>query len=123
MVDPEAAWEHLEARDGWGRPKGAEDIDVLLMVTCMESWLVADRDGLKKHYANLQAGALPSLQDLEGRARGAVQDALVHATRNCSNAYRKGSRSFELLAKVNPDAVGRSCPSLLRCRRILEAKL
>jgi hypothetical protein len=27
------------------------------------------------------------------------QDRLVHATRNCTNAYAKGKRSFEVLAK------------------------
>jgi len=124
MADLEAAWEHLGNQDRWDRPAGASDDDVLLMVTCMETWLVADRDALAKHYGpKLHAKALPSLHDLETRDRHAAQDALEKATVDCTNPYRKGKRSFALLAAISPDEVGGHCPSFVRCRRVLQEKL
>ena len=87
MADVETTWGHLKARDGWARPKEATNEQVLLMTTCMETLIVADRETLAEHYgAELQESSLPSLQNLEGRSRSAIQDALTHATRKCSNA-------------------------------------
>lgn len=45
-------WAHLRNRDGWGRPAHAVDDQVFLMTTCMETWIVADREALKRHYRN-----------------------------------------------------------------------
>ena len=94
------------------------------MTTCMESWIVADREALHKHYGSkLQESALPAPVGLESRNRHAVQDALMHATRNCSNAYAKGKRSFEVLGVLNPVALAKLLPSFARMERILNAKL
>jgi hypothetical protein len=124
MTDIEATWEHLHARDHWTRPAGATNEQVLLMTTCMETLIVADRATLAEHYgADLQESALPSLHKLEGRSRDAIQDALSHATRNCRNAYVKGKRSFEVLAKLDPATLGKHLPSFVRVRRILDASL
>jgi hypothetical protein len=120
----DSTWDHLKRRDDWNRPAGALDEHVLFMTTCMETWIVADRAALEEHYhSNLQDNALPPLQDLETRARHDVQDALVHATRHCSNAYAKGARSFEVLAKLDPDVLKQHLPSFVRVDRILKAKL
>jgi hypothetical protein len=60
VADIEATWQHLKARDGWTRPRGATDEQVLFMTTCMETWIVADRATLAEHYgADLQESALP----------------------------------------------------------------
>jgi hypothetical protein len=126
VADIEATWEHLQARkaDQWDRPNGATNEQVLLMTTCMETWIVADRITLPEHYgADLQESALPALHDLEGRARDAIQNALTHATRKCSNAYAKGKRSFEVLGQLDPATLGRYLPSFVRVRRILDAFL
>ena len=124
MVDIEKAWQHLEGREDWRAPGGADDEQVLLMVTCMETWIISDRDTLRKHYhSSLQASALPPTANMELRSRDAVQDALVRATRNCKNGYAKGKRSFEVLGKLNPDTLSQHLPSFVRCRRILNAKL
>ena len=37
---------------------------------------------------------------MENRDRHDVQEKLVQATRNCTNFYAKGKRSFEVLAKL-----------------------
>ena len=123
MKDHEAAWGHLKLRDGWTRPAGAADDQVLFMTTCMETLIVADHDALKKHCgAKLQISALPPLVNLESRDRHNVHDQLEHATRNCANKYKKGERSFKILAELNPAAL-EDLPSFVRTRRILDEKL
>jgi hypothetical protein len=124
MPDIEATWEHLQARDHWDRPNGATNEQVLFMTTCMETWIVADRATLAEHYgADLQQSALPALHNLEGRPRDAIQNALTHATRSCSNAYTKGKRSFEVLSQLDPATLSQHLPSFRRVRRILDAFL
>ncbi|MHC9540603.1 MAG: DUF4276 family protein [Vulcanimicrobiota bacterium] len=128
LEDVELAWEHLRkvtTVTPWDKPAGADDDQVLFMTTCMETWIVADRNTLKEHYGSkLQKSALPPvLPELERRTRDEVQDKLEHATRNCSNAYRKGKRSFEVLSKLMPDNLKNSLPSFARVCRILEEQL
>jgi hypothetical protein len=124
VEDLERTWEHLNRRDQWDKPVGASDEQVLFMTTCMETWIVTDRRALQEHYGHrLQENALPPLTNLENRNRHEVHDKLVHASRNCSNAYRKGKRSFELLAKLDPAVLKKHLPSFVRVDRILKAKL
>lgn len=121
MKDIEKTWDHLNARDGWKKPSGATDESALMMVTCMESWLVSDRPTLEAFFKkDLQASGLPSVVDLEGRERHAIQDALAHASRNCGNPYQKGKRSFELLGNIRPYHIATHCPSAERCIRLLK---
>lgn len=123
VADDEKTWDHLKTRDNWDRPEGAEDDQVLFMTTCMETWIVADRSALKEHYGHkLQENALPPLVDLEKRNRKEVHDKLTQATRDCSNAYAKGKRSFEVLGTLTPTALS-SLPAFARMARILQAKL
>ncbi len=118
------AWDHLKIRDGWDKPFGSEDDQVLFMTTCMETWIVADRDALTKHYGSkLQKSALPPLVDLESRLRHDIQNNLFHATRDCSNAYKKGKRSFDVLEKLSPDELELYLPSFVRVKQILENRL
>ncbi len=120
----EETWDHLRKRDNWQRPTNAQNDQVLLMTTCMETWIVGDRDALSAHYgAKLQKTALPSLTDLENRSRHVIQDALFHATRDCSNAYEKGKRSYQILSKLDPNVLRKHLPSFARIRRILDARL
>lgn len=123
LKDLEKTWDHLNRRDQWDKPTGAEDEQVLFMTTCMETWIVADRATLREHYQGLQENALPPLQNLENRNRHAVHDQLVHACRNCTNAYSKGKRSFEVLAKLNPAVLKQHLSSFVRVDRILKEKL
>jgi hypothetical protein len=90
------------------------------MVTCMETWIITDHDALCSHYGNyFQESALPPLSDMESRDRASVQELLIHATRNCQNAYAKGRRSFELLAKIEPESLRSHLPIFVRFERIL----
>jgi hypothetical protein len=94
------------------------------MTTCMETWIVADRETLKRHFGHkLQGSALPPATNLENQGRTKIHDKLEHATRKCSNAYRKGKRSFLLVGELNPQALEPLLPSFARVKRILNAKL
>lgn len=124
VADLEKTWDHLRCRDQWDKPAGAVDEQVLFMTTCMETWIVADQAALREHYGQkLQENALPPLVELENRNRHDVHDNLVHASRNCSNAYSKGKRSFEVLAKIDPAVLKQHLPSFVRMDRILKKKL
>lgn len=119
-----AAWQHLSDHDGWNKPDGASDEQVLFMTTCMETWIVTDRTTLADHYGSkLQKSALPALNNLESRSRREVQQSLAHATRNCANAYAKGKRSFEVLGKLSPTALKEHLPSFRRDVAILKKQL
>ena len=127
MADIEQAWQHLASVTTvptWERPNGATDDQVLFMTTCMETWIVADRSALRSLYGNrLQENALPPSNGLETRDRHYVQGRLIHATRNCKNAFAKGKRSFEVLEKLDADILKQHLPSFVRVDRILNEKL
>ena len=124
IADKEASWNHLRDRDGWEKPSGALDEQVLFMTTCMETWIITDRVSLERYYGSeLQASALPALTTMEDRNRHDIQDSLVHATRNCKNAYQKGKRSFDVLSELAPEALKPHLPSFRRNLRILDKEL
>jgi hypothetical protein len=122
--DQERTWDHLRRRDNREQPDGSDDRQVLFMATCMETWIVSDRDTLRQHYGhNLQESALPPLDNLEQRSRQEVQESLKRATRRCQNAYRKGKRSFEVLGKLDPATLETHLAAFRRTKRILNEKL
>lgn len=122
VADLNKTWEHLAHRDGWPKPKYADDEQVFFMTTCMETWIVADPATLKTYFGHgLQPQKLPALNNLEFRQREDVQKALKQATRNCSNRYEKGRRSFEIIGKLNPDAI-EHLPSFARMKSILDRR-
>jgi hypothetical protein len=127
MINTENAWDHLAVVTtvtAWERPDGVTDDQVLFMTTCMETWIVADRAVLREHYGHrLQENQLPPLEDIERRNRHEVQEKLERATKECKNAYAKGKRSFEVLAKLSPAVLKEHLPSYLRIDRILKENL
>jgi hypothetical protein len=124
VSDVEETWRHLQLHDQWMHLTGADNEQVLFMTTCMETWLISDRTALRDYFGGrLQDSALPPLEGLETRDRHDVQGKLVHATRDCLNAYVKGKRSFELLGKLAPDTLRLYLPSFFRIYRILNKRL
>ena len=122
--DIDAPWQHLNHYDGWDKPDRASDSQVLFMTTCMETWIISDRETLASHYGSkLQSSALPALDDIESRSRHDVHEGLAHATRHCSNAYTKGKRSFEVLGKLSPPMLTVYLPSFRRAVHIFEERL
>ncbi|HVX64840.1 MAG TPA: DUF4276 family protein [Pirellulales bacterium] len=93
VADVEQTWTHLANQDGWSKPPGADDEQVLLMTTCMETWIVVDRPTLRKHFGNcLNENALPGDLDIESKSRDAILNALIQATRACKLDMPKGRR-------------------------------
>ena len=122
VTDTERPWEHLRRRDQWVKPNGVEDEQAMLMTTCMETWIVADRDALRTKYSRgeWREDALPPLEDLERRRR---QDVLYRLRMATGNRYEKGEESFKVLGTLNPDTLEQHLPSFARTRRILNEKL
>lgn len=121
-----SAWGHLKARDGWDCPSGVDDHQAQLMVTCMETWIVADREALRRVFrACLHESALPPVVRLEERGRHDVQDQLEHATRDCgrTRAYRKGKRSFRVLAELDPQTLRQHLPHFQKLLDALASRL
>jgi len=119
-VTAPTAWGHLQARDGWECPANITDDQAQLMVTCMETWIMADRVAMNRAFGPpLQTSALLPVTALEAWPRDAVQDALEHATRDCGRdkAYSKGRRSFQVLASLNPETLRQRLPHF---RRLIE---
>lgn len=122
LIDSEAlvtedAWEHLMSRDGWERPEGAEGEQAQLMVTCMETWVMADRTALKTVFNKcLWVKALLPEQGLESRTKEDVQKALEAATHDCGpqRAYSKGRRSFRALSQLDPETLKARLPHFNR---------
>lgn len=110
-------WVHLHARDRWQRPANATDDQAQFMVTCMETWLMADRAALREFFgAALNANALLPLNNLEQRTRQNVQQSLEDATRPCGRdrQYKKGKRSYQALAASDPATLRQFLPHFAR---------
>jgi len=131
LVDSEAPitvkspWEHLHGRegDGWTKPEHASDDHCHLMVQCMESWFLADRETMVGFFGQgCVEHALPRNANIESIAKKDLYDALKNATRNCKtkNAYGKGEHSFQLLAKIDPAMVSGASPWARRFLQILD---
>lgn len=124
VADTEETWAHLKQRDGWEIPAGAADDQVLLMTTCTETWIVADRSALVAYFdQDFRPNNLPALTDMERRDRHEVQDALIRASRDCKSAYKKGNRTFDLVGLLRPNELERHLPSFVRIVSILKEKL
>jgi len=126
VADIEKPWEHLANRkdDQMSCPLEATHEQALLMATCMETWIAADRATLIRQFGNgLRPNALPALTDLESRHRRDVQAALISATKECKVPYAKGRTSFEVLGELQPESLRRNLPSFRRVERILRERL
>ena len=118
LVDSEAPvqsghspWQHLLARDGWNKPDNAGEDQAFLMVQFMETWFLADKDGLRRYFGQgFRDQAIKQWPDLEAVSKETVLNALAQATAACRKAYGKGRTSFELLARIDPARVRAACP-------------
>ena len=106
-----SAWDHVRRRegDGWERPNGARDEDLHLMVECMEAWIVADVNTLRRKYGQrLNEAALPGRSDVEQVPKRDLFAALARASG--AGEYSKGKQAFELLEGVDPVVLRARCP-------------
>ena len=110
VAEKHTVWQHL-ACYGLTRPRDASDDQAFLMVQIMETWFLADREGLRRYFgACFREKAIPKWPDLESVSKDTVLKALKQATAPCGKRYAKGRVSFELLARIDPARVEEACP-------------
>lgn len=128
-IDPhsDVAWNHLVSREPWTRPEGSSNDQAQLMVTSMETWIMADRETLKIHFGSrLRTNALiPINHQLETRTRDEILRSLESATANCgqNRGYSKGQHSFKILGELNPEVLRRNVPHFNRLIETLDLHL
>jgi len=131
LIDSEAPfsetdnpWTHLKNRDSWRQPAGARDEHVNMLVECMESWFLADRNCLKTYFGQgFSENALPGNTQIETITKATVFSSLKLATRkaNPKGEYGKGKHSFEILAEIDPNKVCKVVPNAKRLIDYLKA--
>lgn len=106
-----SVWKHLKTRDGWTKPRDVGDQDAFLMITCMETWLLADRASLQRYFHGCwKDSALPAWPSLEAVEKLRVFRALDQATATCGpRKYAKGDVSFQVLSAIDPSKVETAC--------------
>lgn len=122
-------WLHLKQRqgDGWEKPINSEDLQCHLMVQCMEAWLLADRETLKRFFGQgFKESSLPAVANpIENTGKQQLYDGLAKATSGCKtkSAYGKGEHSFKLLALVDPTKVVAASPWAKRFIETLKMRM
>lgn len=114
--DARARRDHLVDRDGWNFD-GIEADRVHLMVVCMETWIVADREAIASYYGpGFRPNSLPQRRNLEEEPKTTLYASLADATRDTSKgAYSEANNAkirhaSKLLAKLDPATVAKRCP-------------
>jgi hypothetical protein len=107
VADGQTPWNHLQKRDKWVKPRDADEDSVHMMVQCMESWFLADKDYLRKFYGQeFKANALPSRKEIELISKKDVSAGLEKATKHTQKgAYHKTRHGFDILAGIDPQKV------------------
>lgn len=123
VIKNSAPWLHLKNRDKWDKPLDAKDDNAHLMVQCMETWFLADKDSLAAFFGNgFNSNALPKQPDIENISKDDVTSSLKKATTRCApkGVYHKGNHSFAILAQLNPNKVTEASP---HAKRLVETLL
>ncbi len=120
------SWDHLRARqdDQWECPPETTDDQAHLMVQCMESWFLADRDTLRQYYGKeFLMNSLPGQPNVEEISKRDVERALQHASqRTQKGPYHKTGHGFALLAEIDPTELRKASPRARRLFEVLEAR-
>ena len=109
-------WEHLRNRDQWVQPETATNEQVHLMIQCMESWFLADKEALRRFFGQgFNSNALPNNSNIERIVKSDVLRSLENATRNSQKgSYGKGAHSFKILEEIDATKVVNASPSAKR---------
>lgn len=114
-------WEHL--RNEFQAPPGIGDEHCHLMVVCMESRFLADKETLADFFGRgFKTDALPQRVEIEEIAKDEIYRSLDNASAHCKvkASYGKGKHSFLILKAVDPEKVAASSPWAARFLRSLE---
>ena len=125
VAEDSGPWLHVMNRDTWAAPDGATDDNAHLMVQCMETWFLADRERLEAFFGSgFDRNALPGHRNIKEIAKADVFEGLKNATRRCQprGEYGKGRHSFEILSEIDPSKVLAASPHAKRLIDTLQAK-
>ena len=117
------AWDHLNARDGWERPRDAQDDQAHLMATSMETWIIADRIALRRFFPHINENALLPVSNLEDRQRDRVLDSLERLLRAkaANDSTKRGTGHSSYWPSLTPKLYAASCPTSTGSSRPLTA--
>ncbi len=116
-------WAHVQQHDGWAVPPEATDDNLLLAVTCVESWLAADPETMRRFFGSgFRPQKLPAARAIEATDAQTTATQLQQATAGCKQPYRKGKTTFELLGRLDPQKL-RTLPGFRRCLEVLQRNL
>ena len=108
--------DHLAQRDRWDL-KSVPPESIHLMVRCMETWIVADREGMKAVYgSHFHDNPLPNRLDLEGEPKASLNDKLVRATQDTTKGASSAKnnskirQASKILEQIRAEEVARRCP-------------
>jgi hypothetical protein len=112
------AWAHLRQRDGWQKPD-VDDKHCHLMVQSMETWFLADSEGLRNYYGQrFNEKVLPKNPNIEQVDRHALAAALKKATKFTSKGeYHKVKHASGLLGRLRASEVRKKA---WHCNRFFE---
>ncbi|HEV2962000.1 MAG TPA: DUF4276 family protein [Candidatus Angelobacter sp.] len=107
VADGKTAWDHLHKLHKWVKPLGTNEDSAQMMVQCMESWFLADKDCLQRFFGQrFKANALPSRKEVERISKKDVIAGLERATKHTQKgAYHKTRHGFDILAAIDPQKV------------------
>lgn len=115
-------WDHLKSRDNWNKPDRSQDLNAHLMVVCMETWFLTDRETLANYFGqDFQPGSLPKPdRPIESIPKHQLFAGLSRATTRCKKGkYGKGAHSFEILELIDVESVVSNSPWADRLVRYL----
>jgi len=122
--DAEVRVAHLTQRDQWDFSE-VHSQRVHLMVQCMETWIVADVDALRRFYGQgFATNSLPRRVNLEEEPKVDVYNKLMMATRATQKGeYGKIRHASRLLQNIDPIQVETHCPRFAILMRWLEESI
>lgn len=96
----QSKWEHLRGKEQKEKIEGATDDNLFFMTVVMESWFLADVDGLKKFFGKgFDSKKLPQNPSYEEISKKDLYEGLKKATKNSvKGEYNKGKHSFKILS-------------------------
>lgn len=108
-------------------PEWADNSNLLLMIQCIETWLVVSLDQVEEYFNSkgrhcFERSKVTNWQNPEQIHRHTVQKALENASMNCNQPYRHVDGNF-IIGKVDLVELGEKVPSAKRLKQEMERKI
>jgi hypothetical protein len=107
VVKENSKWEHLKKRDHWDKPVKADEKNIHFMTVCMESWFLADIEGLMKFFGRgFNASKLKMHTNFENVTKKELYKELKETTKETiKGEYGKGQHSFKILKELDAQKI------------------